>query len=471
MCAVEDHGNQRIIMRKKPKTALVIFNSVGKHVKEIWGNHHISMVSGELNRRGITNDIFLLLMEVGNARKNRNTIGKFIGLIRDNKYDIVYFETLWMPWIQDRLKSEAPGTAVVCKTNVASEAWSEILPATFVDACSMAGNQWAAGKNNALPNFKYIQLGAGKNLKQRIADMPSFSPCSYMKSLEDNHFFKRLPVRERKTHLGCSYCTVYDSRTTLNSEARKSVFLDMLRYYQEQLPHLDRISLPHPENFFTLLIALAPEITSNAFRPVKFYMQLRPDVIIKRKREIRSMLDAYAGTGSAIHLATVGFENFSVRELKVLNRGYAPGNITSSLNIIKEFAGEFPDSLDMSRAMASFILFNPYTRIPDIELNIEQITKHDFSLFHNININKARINPSTGLYALAQKDNLLREKDENTRMSDLPRGGYQGDYEYRFADPKIGKIYAAFAKAENEVSESFDRHKIYILKRIVDHFK
>lgn len=456
-------------MNKKPKAALAIFNSISKYSDEFWGNHHVSLLSGELGREGVENDVYLLLMQVGDAEQNRKTVDEFVGLVARGGYDVVYFETLWMPAIREKLEKEAPAAAIVCRGE-APEAFPRISP-KLEAARARAENPWSVPGMELRPNFNFIRLGTSRKVEQKVVDMIGFLPCPYNDSLEKNPFYKKLPVKMRRELVGCSYCKVTAAKSGISAEDSNRIFLDQTRYYLEQIPGLDKISLPTPENFFGQLIELAPRLTSGDIRPVKFYMQLRPDVIVNRSKDMRAILEAFEGTGFGICLATVGLENFSARELQVLNRGYAPEMLPRALAIIKELKEKFPAELDMSRAIASFILFNPYTRVEDIALNVEKIAATDLSAFKSININKARIHPGAGLYELAEMDGLLVEEGGGTRLSDLPRGGYQGDYGYRFQDPRVERIYSSFAEAEKELSVEFEKHKIYILKRLVEYVK
>lgn len=458
-------------MKKPPKIALVIFNTFTTSTSEFWGNLSTSILSGELYRRGVKNDIFLLLMQVGDAARNRRTLEQFVEGIRQGGYTMVWFDSLWLPEIKDMLRAAAPGTAVICRNEISEEFRG--LPPDFEAAIRAAlGPAYNEEAFAYQPNFQYIRFGASERIRQTLVDMMDCRTCSYRENLEHNTFYSRLTLKERRKYAGCSYCSVPPRPPNVSNETQKRVFLDLMRYYQKQLPHLERVSLPHPETFFDVLLELAPQLTSGEFRPVGFQMQLRPDVIVRRENDLWAILSAFKSSGFRVHLATVGFENFSESELKILNRGYEPYINTQALEIIRNFAEKFPQTIDMSRAIASFILFNPYTSMEDVEENLDQIAARDFGLFFRIKINKARIHPGVGLYALARREGLLVESKRDTHLlSDLPRGGYQGDYGYRFKDPKIAAVYDCYAEAERNVRAGIEQHEIYILKKIVESFK
>ncbi len=458
-------------MKKPEKIALAAFNSISMDSNEYWGNTVCSALSGELSKLGVRNDLFLLLMLIGEAERNNKTLAKFVERIRAGGYTMVIFESLWLPEIMDMLRDAAPHTAVVLKKDLVDgflEKHEEIKKAFSV----ISRPDFTDKRRMPQPNFKYIKLGTSKKTKQTLVDMWAMSPmCYFQENLEENPYYDSLCLEERRKYRGCGYCSAPTGRAGMDAETQSIAFVYFMKYFQKHLPALTRVSLPSPEGFFDTLIDVAPHLTSGEFRPVGFQMQLRPDVIVNLQDKIRKILEVYSGSGMTLHLATVGFENFSKKELGILHRGYAPQALTQALEIIKSLIKDYPETLDMSRSIASFILFNPYTTIKDIKENLAMISEHDFSCFFDININKVRIYPGVGLYALVEHDGLLDITNKAQQLSDLPRGGYQGDYGYIFKEEKVAAAYRSYAEAERAIPELFRKNKIYILKKIVEHMK
>jgi hypothetical protein len=442
--------------KRAVKIALAIFNSITENTFEYWGNLSSSILSGEMTRRGLDNDLYLLLMQVGDLEKNNRTLKEFVKRIQGGGYTTVYFDSLWLPEIKQMLLKASPDLEIICKDEMTEE-FLRARPEFSTDI-----------KYSLLqPNFDYICIGGSSRHKQKLIDICGGGTCAFDENLERNPYYAALPLQERRKYRGCGYCSISQQKVATKKD-RIQEFLHVMRHFQKHLPHLERVSLPGPESFFDILADIAPKLKAEAFKPVKFQIQLRPDVIVNRQDKIEEILRAYEGSGFCVHLATVGFENFSKKELQILHRGYPPETNTKALEVITRLHNAFPVTLDLSRAVASFILFNPYTTIEDITENLKQIAAHDFSLFHTININKVRIHPQVGLYALSQLDGLLAGSDPQRTLTDLPRGGYRGDYGYRFLDEQVAAVYSAFAEAEKNLTEDFQKHKLYILQKILD---
>lgn len=205
-------------------------------------------------------------------------------------------------------------------------------------------------------------------------------------------------------------------------------------------------------------------------KPFSYLVQFRADVLADRHREIVNVLSAMKGSGITLFPSVVGLENFSGRELQVLNRGYTPGTVTRAIVSLISLKEMFPAELDLSETVASFILFNPYTRFQDLKINLDKMKITDFSLFKDININRVRINPDTALYELARLDGLTIEKQDDRSLADLPRGGYQADFPYRFKDRRVAMVCESYLAGEKMKLNGTTERTLYVLEKIVNSF-
>jgi hypothetical protein len=138
-------------MNKQKKIALVIFNTISPRSTEYWGNLAPSILSGEMNRLCVDNDLYLLLMQVGNFKKNKSVLQQFRDRIRDGGYTMVYFDSLWLPEIKEMLHNAAPGTTIICRDDLTRD--------FIADHPEFSGN---IDYRYLQPNFQYIRIGGAK---------------------------------------------------------------------------------------------------------------------------------------------------------------------------------------------------------------------------------------------------------------------------------------------------------------------
>jgi hypothetical protein len=141
-----------------------------------------------------------------------------------------------------------------------------------------------------------------------------------------------------------------------------------------------------------------------------------------------------------LSIGVVGFENFSPREIDVLNRGAAPEFLDAAATILNRWLVNTPPGLGVRGFTPSFIMFTPWTRVEDLEINLEFIARHGF---WNANIERLRMGPGTPAFAKAQKAGLVA--DGPVRAAAHPNG-YSSEREIRFADPTVAAIAAGFER-------------------------
>jgi len=462
-------------MKKKFKTAFVIFNTLTKGNK-FWGDFEMSFYSGLFDQAKALNDLLVVLLRPGEERKNIETINSFLKYCKKKKYDFIVFPSAWSPWLikrsQDFLKK----------------------PIYFLD--SLDRNTGSIGNRNKLtnlvknlikkekidfrkyfkPNFNYDKIFGAPRLRQEVASIGA-SRCLYTKGIKDNYFYKTLNKNFVNKWRGCAYCFSAMNDKEIPTREKVETIKRQLVYLQKNLPYLKRVLFAFPEDLFDPIEILLQD--NLKLKPLTFHIQLRPDVIVKKKKQIERILNLMRKTKLSFYLSVVGFENFSERELLILNRGYKPEMNVKALKVLDYFFKKYPKEFVMKDAVASFILFEPFTRIDDLKININSILKlkDKFSIFRNININKLRIDRGMALYELAKKEGLVSKpgfEDETEELTDLPRGGFRaGSVNYYFNETNVGLVYKIYhkildksSKIKKGINDKF--LKIELLKKIVE---
>ena len=167
-------------------------------------------------------------------------------------------------------------------------------------------------------------------------------------------------------------------------------------------------------------------------------MQCRPDVIVKRRRDIEQLARKAHGADAVIKIAVVGYENFAPAELQRLNRGVTPEDLSSAAGIMTGWTREPVPGLDVRGYTPSFILFNPWTSLEELELNLREIDRHDLS---GANIERMRLGSATPLYEMARRAKLTTSAP--VRLAVHPNG-YFSETGYTFRDARVAAVCDGF---------------------------
>jgi hypothetical protein len=265
-------------------------------------------------------------------------------------------------------------------------------------------------------------------------------PCSYKSSISDNPFFAEIAgLPEFAAHKGCAYC--FNSSFDMPQEEPDpaQAILDQLRMRRATLPGLKTVWIPFAEVIFeTLGRALDRSQDDPVWRGLTLAMQCRPDVVVKRRKDIETVAAKAHGAATAIKIAVVGYENFSPAEIQVLNRGVSPDDLASAAAILAGWQREPVPGLDVRDYVPSFILFTPWTTLEDLELNLREIERHGLS---NANVERLRLGRATPLYEMARRQGLT--SSEPVRLAVHPNG-YFSEASIRFKDPRVASVCEGF---------------------------
>ncbi len=275
-------------------------------------------------------------------------------------------------------------------------------------------------------------------------DLSIGDACSYQAPIEANPFFAELADDPRFAgHKGCAYCFNGHQRSVAPPEAaprdRSDRLLDELRMRRALLPGLKTVWMPFAEVFYDALTeAFDRSVGDPVWRGLTMSMQCRPDVIVKRRADIERLGRKAEQAGTTIKIAVVGFENFSPAELQRLNRGVTPEDLAGAAAILGGWSRDPSPGLEVRGYVPSFILFNPWTTLEDLELNLREIRRHGLSA---ANIERMRLGSATPLYEMARRASLTATSP--VRLAVHPNG-YFAETAYSFRDARVAAASEGF---------------------------
>jgi hypothetical protein len=426
---------------KKNKIAFLIFDNFNSDTKMFFGDMLASLYSGFLKNRGINNDILLVLFNNGNPRNNEIVFKDLIEHLKKRKYEYLFLRSKWSPEIINKIIYEIGDRLFFLNTEIGRRKF-ELLSGARVSEMDF--------QHNFYPNFSYKIFGCKTRLVQRSSVLFFSDECKSNNKIYANPFYKKLLKNDSlNSWKGCSYCSsgfhlTTDGLRKLERNTRVRVIRKQIEYLMNNLPSLRIIDLVYPENYFDDLF----EIVNDAkFNSLSFYINLRPDILVAKRRAIEKILLVMKKKKTAFLISNLGFENFSEKELLILNRNYTPDANLDALKIFCYFKKKYPENWRTQVSSASFILFEPFTAVSDLLINIQQINrmKDYFKSFAGLSFHKLRVIKNTPIFSLAQHSGLISNSNLAQDLAGLSIDGYSGEgVSYRFLDSKINKVFESF---------------------------
>lgn len=277
-------------------------------------------------------------------------------------------------------------------------------------------------------------------------DLSTDESCSYQGGIAANPFFAELANDPRFAgHRGCAYCfnahKPGHESAPAGGDGRDKVdrLLDELRSRRAMLPGLKTVWMPFAEVFYDgLSQAFDCSVGDPVWRGLTMSMQCRPDVIVTKHRDIEQLAAKAHRAQTVIKIAVVGFENFAPAELERLNRGVVPEDLSRAAVILAGWQREPVPGLDVRGYVPSFILFNPWTSLEELELNLREMARCGLS---GANIERMRLGSATPLYEMARRAGLTIAAP--VRLAVHPNG-YFSEASYRFRDGRVAAACDGF---------------------------
>lgn len=416
---------------------VVAFSTESPHHSR--GNVHCADLVRLLRRNGIASRLFQVQLSGGDTPgENERRVQCLVERLAGERLRWAVFPQLWTPELGRQLLDAGIGLI-------------ETLAHTFPDAEFLTYHEQVVNRvrqcseDRTLDEFADLVEIVGPRQIRPIdsVDLRINHSCTYRAKVADNPFYANVAdTPEVAEHRGCAYCLSARSegRATTPDEIAARI-VERIRIDRRVFPTIETFWVAFAESVYdSLSIALRSTRGDSLWHGITLAMQCRPDVIAQRTAEIEALGADAAACGTLLRIGVVGFENFSPPEILVLNRGAAPEYLDAAAAILNRWQTQPPPGLQVRGFVPSFILFTPWTRVEDLELNLERIRRHGL---WDANIERLRIGPGTPAYVKAERDGLV--VDERTRTAAHPNG-YASEREIRFVDRRVAAISAGFER-------------------------
>ncbi|MEK6608852.1 MAG: hypothetical protein AABZ30_14420 [Myxococcota bacterium] len=393
-------------------------------------------VAQALRRFGIPSRQFQVLFDPSDEAENGRRVDRLVRTILAHGCRLAVFHEVWIPALGDRL-IEGGLRLVELRTHTYAKA---LFVRRTDELASVAADCRVERPLDALSGL--VAFIAGESaLPSMHFDLNVGQSCGYRGAPAENAFYEHVRAApEVSRHRGCSYClaAVLAAPPAPTEEMARRI-VETLRRNRAVFPDATQAWLTYPETFLEpLAMALAQSESDPVWRGLTFSFQTRPDVLVRSAPAIERMAERLAVAGAMLRVAVVGFENFSERELLVLNRGTRPSDLDESVAILRRWTAQPPPGLVAAGYTPSFILFTPWTRFEDLELNVRAMEVHGL---WNANIERLRVGPGTPVYEKARREGLL--EGGSGRPAQHPNG-YSTEFEVRFVDPRTASAATGF---------------------------
>ncbi len=461
-------------------------------------DRELALLSGELRREGISNDLVLVVMA------GETDAGEASAALIDElrRYDPILYERVWSPRIIDDLRSALPE-----KTFVALRGEHEMLDRSAADFFVagrprqvvlpllrwLRGDQehppagvlvrethgdetvWVEPNHTApapehvypyVPNLRPLVINPELLPSGRTFSITGNEGCPFQNDARDNELYAgtEIPVHYGR---GCAFCTTgnfYEARP--NEETAASV-LEQIRYVRRQAPELELLVLKD-QNPFGYLTEVVERCRDEGVSGFSLLLETRAEWFLRNAQRFARALEVAAAIDVKLAPFLVGIENFSQAELDRFNKGIRAELNIEFLDTLWKWKEDYGDALDLDHAAFGFILFSPWTTMRDLEINLDGIRRTELDrLRGSLLLARARLYPDTALYYLAKRDGLLVESFATPSDDASRRYGYYPSHPWRHAHADV----AHFASLATEVTERNDsRDMVGLFQALVDSF-
>jgi hypothetical protein len=399
------------------------------------GDVRLTDLARQLRRRGCPTRVFQVYLDPSDRAENDRRVERLVERVLGERCRWVVFNELWTPELGRRLRSEGIGLI-----ELRSHTFDDAI---FADDGELFGHVSDCTTGKPLDEMaNLVEIIGPRQTAITAMDLRVHQSCGFKRTLADNPFYR--DVLDNPTvaaHRGCAHCVsaMPDAQGTPEIIAQRIV--DRLRSDRKAFPTVRTFWMSFAETFYeSLAVAFRTTRGDPVWQGITLAMQCRPDVIAQRAGDIEALAADADASGTHLRIGVVGFENFSPNEILVLNRGAAPEELDTAATILNRWSEHPPRGLVARGFTPSFILFTPWTRIEDLEVNLARIARHGL---WSANIERLRVGPGTPTFEKARHDGLVI--DEPVRSTAHPNG-YTAERPFRYVDANVAAVSDGFER-------------------------
>ena len=297
--------------------------------------------------------------------------------------------------------------------------------------------------------------------------------CLYRTQVAKNPFFKSLGLSHRTFQ--CSFCDLgqeqYSKALTHVRSVTGFAVKQVVNAHRDnpdgkgrQSFNVTGILLWHQMEAFFLKIIEA------ALPPSLFYFSPRIDELIRLGDTLDTLLPALQRAGHGIRLFSTGIENFSPDENRRLNKSIENQQVEEATERILGWCGKFPETFQFPRRDGySFILFTPWTRLSDLNINIREIEKNPLINRNYVMGTRLQLFRGRPITLLAERDGLLVEAlDDHYYNAGCIVSWDNDELPWRFLSPQVGLLFRLARRLSRQGQVPLDdgeRHLVTAFKQ------
>lgn len=416
-------------------------------------------VSTQLREAGVENAIFETTLPAIDAADaaDLSVLDELAAQVRGT-YPVCVYGRLWSDAVFQRLRSLLPGVTwvYVGDPRVAFEGTAHVLePAQGATLAAIAA---AVGEGRVvdpavflLPappertrehhNANLVRITVGRR-PDRPAVVHGSPGCAYGADIRDNPHFREVPFPEDQPVVlkGCSFCASGGVPRLPAGETLRSVLAQVDNILATD-PEVVRIQV-NDQNPFPYLVPLVERVGERTRRPLEILVETRADWLLGAIAVMERALQSAERNGHRILLFLMGVESLSQKELDLYNKGVTVAQNERAVLECQRLREKYPKSYSDTRAAFGFVLYNPWTELRDLTLNLESAARIRLGEFRGqVTRSKLRLYPNTALFYKAKHEGLLAERFPYEAMDSARRYGYEAEVPWRFKHRTTDRAY------------------------------
>jgi len=415
--------------------------------------------SAALTALGVRNELFETTLPAIDAADaaDLSAVDALADRLR-GRYTVCAYVRLWSEAVFQRLRSQLPGVTWIYlgDPRVAFPGTTHAFPLTQVETFAAVTRAVAAGEPVTAEMFQLphseltrahaqdnlVRIGVGREQRpDRPAVVHGSAGCAYGQSVLENPHFQGVPFPSEKVVLrGCSFCATGGIPRRPSGEVLASV-LAQLDNLIDHAPETARIQL-NDQNPFPYLVQFIERLGERAAQPMEVLIETRADWFLGSMAVMERALQTAERHGHRILLFLVGLESLSQKELDLYNKGVTVEQNERTVLECRRLRRRYPKSYSDTPAAFGFILYNPWTELTDITLNLDTAERIGLLEFRGqLTRAKLRLYPDTALFYKAKHEGLLAERFPYEAMDSARRYGYEAEVPWRFQHAATDRAY------------------------------
>lgn len=441
-----------------------------------------SLCSGELRARGHHCQVMHLYLDRDSEERSRALQASLVAHLQQERFDVAVFDQVWDMDLFEQVKRACRAILISTDLFARRSPHVDYLLGYFsqnqqpllrlIEALSdqeditKLPNVWLRRGEDLVPGEALPQPSPpGPDLPFRpdldhLYLNPVFRPPNQRKTLcpnfgcphgleaSANPFFRDVDLDQAFISArGCSFCHQGGNYQGRPGPESATLVLDQIQIILDRRPQIREYIL-RDQSCLRYLPHLFRGARQRGLPGLSILASARADHVLRFKEALQQALEETEGSAHQLHLYLIGFENLSQRVLDIYNKGMKVEDCIAAVQAIRSLNRGFAANFPLGRyKTSSFILFNPWVTLDDLQQNVDCILEHGITDFAaGIPLTKLRLYPNLPLFHRARQDGLLEETYQDPYLDNAAAAGYSAEHPWRFADPRSALVYALVSR-------------------------